>query len=188
MNVLIGCHCKKQKLHIWHYPDEENVIHRRIYHKYGIKNIKYVDIEGCEESATQYTNWTSIPSNSIDRIWLMNCPIYCPKIRFERILEGRLHFTKEEIRLFGDLFNEGWRILRPGGKIMIPGMNNAERKYEFMHFAQIIADEKHPWKLSIENIKNAEFHIDSPTHKIYDQDYQIYYEKSGKRKSYTRKR
>ena len=186
MNILIGCHCTQQKLRIWHYPDETNILHRRIYQKYGIKDVKYMNIAGCEKGPNQYVDWTAIPSHSVDRIWLMNCPIYCPKIRFERILEGRLKFTNEEKRLFGELFSEGWRILRPGGKIMIPGLNQ-ERTYEFMHFAYMVAKEEHPWRLSIRNIRDVEFHIDSPTHIIDEDNYHIYYEKPGTTR-YTRKR
>ena len=188
MNVLIGCHCKKQKLRIDKYPDHGHVLHKRIFHKYGIKDIKYMNIEGCVEERDQYVNWESIPSQSVDRIWLMNCPIYCPKMRFERILDGRLKFRGEEMRLFGELFTEGWRILRPGGKIVIPGLN-MDRKYEVMHFAYMIAEEAHPWKLSIKDIKDTEFHIDSPDHEIHESDYHIYYEKPTKdRKWFTRKR
>ena len=187
MNILIGCHCKQQKLMVQRYPERGNILHKRIFQKYGLNSVRYVNIEGCAEGRDQFVEWTSIPSQSIDRIWLMNCPIYCPKIRFQRILEGKLKFTMEEKRLFGELFTEGWRILRPGGKIMIPGVL-ANRSDEYMHFAYMVANEPNPWKLSIQNVGDAEFHIDDPEHKLQETEYHIYYEKPAtKKQKKTRK-
>ena len=187
MNILIGCHCKQQKLMIQRYPERGNILHKRIFQKYGIGSVQYVNIEGCAEGRDQFVNWTSIPSQSIDRIWLMNCPIYCPKIRFQRMLEGKLKYTAEENRLFGELFTEGWRILRPGGKIMIPGIHG-NRDFDYMHFAYKIANEVHPWKLSIQTVGDAEFHIDDPSHELYETDHHISYEKPRKQQRRTRKK
>ena len=135
----------------------------------------------------QYVDWKAIPSNSIDRIWLQNCPLYSPKIRFLRILDGKSQHTKEEQQLFQDLFTEGWRILRKGGKIIIPGSMSEERAYAFSRFAYLIGVDPHPWKLSIQSIRDAEFHIDDPAHDIDDQEYHVYWEKPYPPRRHTRK-
>ena len=182
MNVLIACHCKKQKLKITKFPLEGNVLHPRIYKKYGIQKLDYVNIEGCEKGRQQYVDWESIPSSSVDRIWLMNCPIYCLQLRFKRIVEGVSTFNKEEQQFQDDMFQEGWRILKPGGKIVVPS-TNIDKKYEMMRFGFLVAQKPNPWLLSVKNIKDTEFQIDSPTHDFDEDDYHIFIEKPQKRKT-----
>jgi hypothetical protein len=185
MDVLVACHCANQTLAIAQFPDKQHVLNKRIYAKYGIRSLAYMEIQNCTKGRMQYVDWKSIPSNSIDRIWLQNCPLYSPKIRFLRILDGKGKLTKEEQQLLQDLFTEGWRLLRKGGTIVIPGSMSEERAYAFSRFAYLIGVDPHPWKLSIQSIKDAEFHIDDPAHEIDDQEYHIMWEKPGRR--YTRK-
>jgi ubiquinone/menaquinone biosynthesis C-methylase UbiE len=133
MNILVACHCKKQKLKITKFPLEGNILNQRIYKKYGIQKLDYVNIEGC------------------------------------------------------DLFQEGWRILKPGGKIVVPS-TNIDKKYEMMRFGYLVAQKPNPWLLSVKNIKDTEFQIDSPTHDFEESDYHIFIEKPRESKRYTRKR
>jgi SAM-dependent methyltransferase len=188
MDVLVACHCHKQKLKITQFPNEGNILNKRVFAKYGIQSLKYMEINGCEEGFKQYIDWKAIPNERFDRIWLMNCPVYMHKSRFQRIIEGTSTITGEHANILNDLFNEGWRILKPGGKIVIPN-GDEKREYAFMRFAYMFANEQNPWKLSVKNIKDTEFHIDNPEHVIDEDEYHIYLEKPKKVKErrFTRK-
>lgn len=69
---------------------------------------------------------------------------------------------------------------------MIPGVL-ANRSDEYMHFAYMVANEPNPWKLSIQTVGDAEFHIDNPEHEVQETEYHIYYEKPTKKQKKTRK-
>ena len=78
-----------------------------------------------------FPKWTSVPDNSMDLIWGHNCPVF-DAFEVEE-LYPRLHFDEPEEARFlrdgegesgggfwRDVLKHGKRVLKPGGKIVIP--------------------------------------------------------------------
>jgi len=122
-NILVACHCKNSDFKSISNPIGS--LHPQLFYKERAsnrkqisENVDYVDIDTlCPSDDHQYKEWSSVPENSKDYIYTVNCSLY-----------GMLrdyHIKKNLIRgetsaLLISLLNDGWQILRPGGMIIIP--------------------------------------------------------------------
>lgn len=93
-------------------------------------------------TANYFPAWNDVPARSMDIIWAQNCQIFAPFI----VDEIGLHFDKEELtdtegrlydltpflddsapiakQVWTDLLQHAHRILKPGGKLVIPLPNH----------------------------------------------------------------
>ena len=84
----------------------------------NINSFSFIDIE-CDQSNRQYTSWASVPDASRDAIYLMNCPVY------NELRDPHHRITTMSRTIWSNLMNDAWRVLRPGGKIIIPPLMGA---------------------------------------------------------------
>jgi hypothetical protein len=100
-NILFACHCDK----IYEIPKIRGNINKKDYDADKVfQNITYVDI------VPECKTWEDIPSNSMDEIWTIGCPL---SFIFNNIINNAMMYIDE------GLFNDGIRILKTGGKLYI---------------------------------------------------------------------
>ena len=108
-NILIVGHCK---------PGPESP-HDPLYEKNGItcfplQGVDYLDImDSCPKQEGQYDNWSKVPRNSKDILYPWNCPLYLG-------ISGAYPLFQDGKKMWENLLVDGYEILRPGGKIIIP--------------------------------------------------------------------
>ena len=97
---------------------------------------------------TSNRKWSDYGPESKTMIWTQRCPIYAP---FSR--EPPIGYS-----VFINLFDDGWKILKPGGTIVIPldndyrlrkGINDEKALDNFKTFLKRILKKKHPWESSV---------------------------------------
>jgi hypothetical protein len=122
MNILFGCHCKNSQhsellISSSKYGKYENLYNPKIQHKYNIDNIYFIDTDTttCTPNDTQYTDWNNIPSNSMDIVFLVHCPIY--GTFFSDKYNKR---SNDELEPFTQISEHAMRILKPNGRLIIP--------------------------------------------------------------------
>jgi hypothetical protein len=122
MNILFSCHCKYSQhsellISSSKYGKFEKLYNPKIQNKYNIDNIYFIDTDTttCTPNDTQYTNWNNIPSNSMDIIFLVHCPIY--GIFFSDKYNKR---ANDELEPFSQISEHSMRILKPNGRLIIP--------------------------------------------------------------------
>lgn len=126
-NILVACHCKTR---FKSRNDPNSTMHRTPGYKEKDKDmipipddVEYIDINPeCPSNEKQYKQWSDVPKNSKDFIYTINCSLYRLLLNFEKRLA-------EEHSLILNLLNDGWDILRPGGKIIIPVDDNITINY-----------------------------------------------------------
>jgi hypothetical protein len=122
MNILFSCHCKYSQhsellISSSKYGKFEKLYNTKIQNKYNIDNIYFIDTDTttCTPNDTQYTNWNNIPSNSMDIIFLVHCPIY--GTFFSDKYNKR---ANDELEPFTQISEHSMRILKPNGRLIIP--------------------------------------------------------------------
>jgi len=65
--------------------------------------------------------WKDYGAGTKNVIWDQYCPIMWP---FQKVFDYLYHDT-----IFYNLFDDGWKILKPGGRIVIPFPNNFDNIY-----------------------------------------------------------
>jgi len=96
-----------------------------------------------------FSTWKNVPDNSMDIIWGQNCPILDP-FQLEDFWQIHLNFDKDNIELasflgppgsindiWRDLLGEGRRILKEGGKLIIPYPNRDDKVSDIGQIALI---------------------------------------------------
>lgn len=122
MNILFSCHCKYSQhsellVSSSKYGKFGKLYNPSVQSQYGIENIYFIDtdVTQCSPSDTQYTNWSAIPSNSMDIIFLVHCPIY--GIFFsDKYKNGDDDATNP----FDEISKHSMRILKENGRLIIP--------------------------------------------------------------------
>jgi len=122
-NILVTCHCKNNEFESFANPF--GVLHPSLFYKERdtkiepiSEDVDYLDIDpGCPAGDHQYKSWSDVPENSKDYIYTLNCPLYYV-IRNYRLYKEKIR--GENLAMITNLVNDGWRILRPGGMIIIP--------------------------------------------------------------------
>ena len=74
--------------------------------------------------------WDDYGADSKDIIWEYYCPIMYP---FEKVADYYNYYPDHK-SIFYDLFDTGWKILKPGGRIVIPFPNNFASFRSFPRF------------------------------------------------------
>ena len=122
-NILIACHCKHKIPEDVGNPMGE--LHDALLYKELGKpvtavpeDIDYIDINPrCPSDPRQYKDWSLVPENSKDYIYTINCTLY---MLLNNYTIKRKKGSGEEATLLKNLIINGWKILRPGGSIIIP--------------------------------------------------------------------
>lgn len=118
MDILISCHCEEAQDPIYIFDASGafrpiSTLTKDELREVNIASYRFLDIE-CAASDRQYTSWTSVPTNSKDIIYMMNCPLY------NQLRDTVPSITQSARAIWTDIMTDAWRILRPGGKILIP--------------------------------------------------------------------
>jgi len=74
--------------------------------------------------------WTDYGAETKDIIWEQYCPIMYP---FEKVA-NYYNYYPDHKSIFYDLFDTGWKILKPGGRIVIPFPNDFASFRSFPRF------------------------------------------------------
>ena len=134
MDILVACHCKSKingkSLH------DTLFYYKVISHDNGpptlenetpindLFDVEYVDVGGCKKEEGQYHNWEDVPHNSKNVILAYNCSLYTMLLKADMWVKNnnrwKPRLDEESILLMGNLLNDGWDILKPGGSILIP--------------------------------------------------------------------
>ena len=134
MDILVACHCKSKinnkNLHdtLFYYEvalhedgpltlENETPVNDKF-------NVEYLDIDACKKENGQYSKWADVPNHSKDLILAYNCSLYVMLLRADMWVNNankwKPHLNDESTLLLGNLLNDGWNILKPGGSILIP--------------------------------------------------------------------
>lgn len=146
---IAACHCKTSHPELFLYKSDGSKLSFR---SDDLKDtIEYVDVEDeCEDAL----RWKDIPPNSKDYIWPMYCPIYS-WIRKKRV---RPFHSSEAIY---SLLVDGWRVLKPGGKLMISIKTNFDTEAPEVlleNLKEISAvNGNNPWIFEVSTIKSIPF-------------------------------
>ena len=119
-NILVACHCKN-KLSDGKWNDGHPSLLMKELGK-PIKPISsdtdFLDIDSaCPNDTNQYKDWSRVPDASKDFIYTINCSLYAILSYYHKV---KKILVGEGKGLLINLINDGWRILRPGGIIIIP--------------------------------------------------------------------
>jgi len=95
--------------------------------------------------------WTDYGAETKDIIWDQYCPTMYP---FEKVADYYNYYPDHK-SIFYDLFDTGWKILKPGGKIIIPFPNNFASFRSFPRFHWTPIDSA----TALENFKSVLKHI-----------------------------
>lgn len=79
---------------------------------------------------TSERGWKDYAAESKDVIWEQYCPIMYP---FEKVADYYNYYPDHK-SIFYNLFDDGWKILKPGGRIVIPFPNNFASFRSFPRF------------------------------------------------------
>jgi hypothetical protein len=102
---LAACHCKTSHSELFLYKKDET---RLSFRSDELKDkIEYVEDE-CEDAL----RWKDIKPNSKDYIWSIYCPIY-------GLIKKQTPKKLEDGDALRNLLEDGWKILKTGGKLMI---------------------------------------------------------------------
>lgn len=115
---MISCQCEASHdpIHVFDISGNHKLIDKYTEKDLlaaGITSYKFLDIE-CLATDRQYISWESVPDNSVDAIYMMNCPIY------NQLRDSVARIPPLALIIWKNLMNDAWRILRPGGMIIIP--------------------------------------------------------------------
>jgi hypothetical protein len=115
--------------------------------------------------------WSDYGAESKDIIWDQYCKITWP---FHKVADYYKYYPDHK-SIFYDLFDTGWKILKPGGKIVLPFPNNFASFRSFPRFHWIPIDvetalanfksvlkyilSRHPWNYYIVKRENMPFII-----------------------------
>ena len=134
MDILVACHSEEDGPLFLFYPPHFDTPVRF--------ELDFVD------PYTSNRKWSDYGPESKTMIWTQRCPIYAP---FSR--EPPIGYS-----VFINLFDDGWKILKPGGTIVIPldndyrlrkGINDEKALDNFKTFLKRILKKKHPWESSV---------------------------------------
>jgi len=109
MDVLVACHNEAEDgpLFLFYPPRFDTPVR---------SELDFVD------PYTSNRKWSDYGPESKTMIWTQHCPIYAP---FSRV-------TPIGYSVFINLFDDGWKILKPGGTIVIPlGHDFFGKRYEY---------------------------------------------------------
>jgi len=109
--------------------------------------------------------WKDYGAESKDIIWEQTCPIMWP---FRKVADY-YNYYPDHISIFYDLFDTGWKILKPGGKIILSFPKNFTSIYgkpinsvtaleNFKSVLKYILS-RHPWNYRIVKRENMPFII-----------------------------
>jgi hypothetical protein len=100
---------------------------------------------------TSGRTWKDYNAESKDIIWEQYCPIMYP---FEKIADYYNYYPDHKA-IFYNLFDDGWKILKPGGKIVLSFPKNftsiygkpIDIKTALMNFKSVLKSilSRHPW-------------------------------------------
>lgn len=144
MNILIVCH-RHPDIEKPDYGDHVNLTISNVKHTYKNRTRKnktnnnnskhfklhYIDTDpdiSDDVPATFFKSWDKVPKHSMDILWGQYCPTYFPFNKNETMkrIVGYGHptsplLTHEGTRaIWTNLFEYGKKLLKPGGKIVIP--------------------------------------------------------------------
>jgi hypothetical protein len=224
-DILITCHCKTQREEFMHDPlyimtmnsgqaigagaSGTNVP----VNQAGFKSVQYLDISpDCPPQEGQYHSWSCVPNESFDYIYAENCPIYMlllvPKSKW---LNGKGSDIQESKQIWKDILNEGYRILRQNGKLIIPfsehpptvknilkkrfQVNEVDDAFQFQQYKNYIEQENTKWQIEMGNRNTIGFTIGMKTEFEHQKNYTTLLiltktdsQQGGKRKYQTKKK
>jgi hypothetical protein len=109
--------------------------------------------------------WKDYDAESKDIIWEQTCPIMWP---FRKVADY-YNYYPDHISIFYDLFDTGWKILKPGGKIILSFPKNFTSIYgkpinsvtALENFKSVLKNilSRHPWNYRIVKRENMPFII-----------------------------
>jgi len=147
MDVLVACHNEAEDgpLFLFYPPRFDTPVR---------SELDFVD------PYTSNRKWSDYGPESKTMIWTQYCPIYAP-------------FSRESpngYSVFINLFDDGWKILKPGGTIVIPlghdflekGMSTEKALDNFKTFLKRLLAKKHPWESSVVRREDMPFIVSAP--------------------------
>ena len=112
-NILIVGHCK---------PGPESP-HSSLYEfkggaNYPLQGVDYlVTMNGCPKQVGQFHVWDDVSRNSKDILYPWNCPLYLG-------VYGAFPLYADGKQMWLNLLVDGYDILKPGGRVIIPTMKD----------------------------------------------------------------
>jgi hypothetical protein len=112
-NILIVGHCK---------PGPESP-HDPLYEfkggaNYPLQGVDYLDtMNGCPKQEGQFHVWDDVSRNSKDILYPWNCPLYLG-------VYGAFPLYADGKQMWLNLLVDGYDILKPGGRVIIPTMKD----------------------------------------------------------------
>jgi hypothetical protein len=136
---LVACHCKNAHAEtIFVSPDGGES-------PTTMARLEYIDT-GCRNDPETKSSWEQISSNSKDFIWTIGCPVYAIGNEFST-------------RVLLQLLHHGARILKHGGKLVIPLIDKPSfNKLEFMDSVSTLDTEKN-WSIEIKEIHDLGYKL-----------------------------
>jgi len=115
---------------------------------------------------TSNRKWSDYGPESKTMIWTQHCPIYAP---FSRV-------TPIGYSVFINLFDDGWKILKPGGTIVIPlghdflekGMSTEKALDNFKSFLKRLLAKKYQWESSVVRREEMPIIVAAPLQEDYN--------------------
>ena len=159
MDLAILCHCAKP-IENRHPP--LYIQSKPLYIKNKIPFVNSTTFinpkTGCSPDDTDTKEWREVPDNSIDIMWSRHCTI---QLIFNReIIDENengstiIYHQSDPEFIFKDILNDGYRILRPNGKIYIPILEERSHNLEIVDpFMKTLTN--NPWKTEIIKIEDS---------------------------------
>ena len=124
---------------------------------------------------TSERHWSDYEAESKDIIWEYYCPAFYP---FKKVADY-YNYYPDHRSIFYDLFDTGWKILKPGGKIVLSFPKNFVSIYgkpinietALANFKSVLKYilSRHPWSYRIVRRENMPFIIsERGTQETYD--------------------
>jgi hypothetical protein len=164
-DIIIACHCDKN-----HPPVmvHDNTINSEFTPTDYFNGVEYVD-------KNKYCKtWKDIPSNSVDEIWTIECPIY-----FLLMAD-----TYENMEFVNDFFREFMRVLRPSGKIhivyrnLIGNIPSDEVDYNInFHMNKMLKNKNEDVSISYNAIDELPYYVYKPRQKYVHNQHVIIFTK-----------
>lgn len=143
---LAACHCKTTHEELFLYKSDSS---RISFRSDDLKDkIEYVE-DTCEDAL----RWNAVKSNSKDYIWPLYCPMY-------GVLRRGLPRKLDDAHPLRNLLVEGWRILLPGGKIMIHISKDDDlekMKESLIKFNEV--NENNLWKIDTVELSSLDYFV-----------------------------
>ena len=187
IDIMFACHCKtpfthynskikqlvtsSKTLRVVRYRPKKLKLQLlpKNYGILGFSSVDYVEINpSCQKQSGQYSDWRDIPDSSKDYIW----SVYC---HFGKCLysEGYDKIGVIESKMWNDFLNEGWRILKPRGSLVMP-IHTIKPFYEINLRKILEKISKHKWTYKLIKSKDIGFSLESQTQNgFYSQEYLI---------------